>query len=148
MTISTCSRSRRVTTVVGICDAFAIGAVSLGRRRCPGPLLVMTELRCKSCLVCTRITAYKLTQLNAFLLPLPARILFRTLEERPENLMNDAERNATPNEITCQTHIKQWGAIRRCRRTRSNGDCANCSRLCAQASVPVCCTGYIAPTWT
>ena len=25
--------------MVGICDAIAIGVVSLGRRRCPGPLL-------------------------------------------------------------------------------------------------------------
>ena len=32
--------------MVGICDAFAIGAVSLGRRRCPGPLLGLVFSAC------------------------------------------------------------------------------------------------------
>ena len=32
--------------MVGICDAVAIGAVSLGRRRCPGPLLGLVFSAC------------------------------------------------------------------------------------------------------
>jgi hypothetical protein len=31
---------------VGICNAFAVGAVSLGRRRCPGPLLGLVFSAC------------------------------------------------------------------------------------------------------
>ena len=32
--------------MVGICDAIAIGVVSLGRRRCPGPLLGLVFSAC------------------------------------------------------------------------------------------------------
>ena len=32
--------------MVGICDAVAIGVVSLGRRRCPGPLLGLVFSAC------------------------------------------------------------------------------------------------------